>query len=102
MSQSEKVKARIQSLEERVTRLRMEKQRLVARTSQAERKRDTRRKILIGGAVLAAIDHEGTPPLRTRSDLMAWLDSHLTRAHDRAVFDLAPVEVTATVRPSAF
>jgi hypothetical protein len=101
MPQSEKVKARIQSLDERVTRLRMEKQRLIARASQAERKRDTRRKILIGGAVLAAIDHEGIPPMRARSDLLAWLDSRLTRAHDREVFDLVPLEETATVHPSA-
>ncbi len=53
MPQPERVLARIQSLDERLARLRTEKNRLIARAGHAERKRDTRRKILIGGAVLA-------------------------------------------------
>ena len=61
----QKIHARIQSLDERLARLRMKKGRLLARAGQSERKRDTRRKILIGGAVLAAVDHEGVPALRT-------------------------------------
>ena len=48
MPQPERVLARIQSLDERLARLRTEKNRLIARASHAERKRDTRRKILIG------------------------------------------------------
>lgn len=59
MPQPEKVRIRLQALDERLARLRMEKNRLIARVSQAERKRDTRRKIPISGAVLAAVDHEG-------------------------------------------
>lgn len=90
MSQPEKVRARIQSLDERLARLRMEKSRLIARSSHTERKRDTRRKILIGGAVLAAIDHEGVPLMRSRAELLRWLDAQLTRPHDRAVFALTP------------
>lgn len=90
MAQPEKVRSRIQSLDERLARLRAEKNRLVARAGQAERKRDTRRKILIGGAVLAAIDHEGMPAMRSVSELLHWLDSRLTRPHDRSVFDLPP------------
>jgi len=75
---------------ERLTsaRLRAEKIRLAARASQSERRRDTRRKILISGAVLAAIEHEGVPALRTKVELLRWLDVQLTRPHDRAVFDL--------------
>jgi hypothetical protein len=96
MSQSAKVRDRIQTLDERLARLRSEKNRLMARASQTERKRDTRRKILIGGAVLAALDHEGVPPLRTRTDLLAWLTTRLTRPHDRAVFDFAVQESIAT------
>jgi hypothetical protein len=88
MSQSEEVRARIGSLDERIARLRAEKSRLFARANQTERKRDTRRKILIGGAVLAAIEHEGVPVLKSSSELLRWLDAHLTRAHDRAVFEL--------------
>jgi hypothetical protein len=67
----------------------MAKNRLLARAGQAERKRDTRRKILIGGAVLAAVEHEGVPPMRSVAELLGWLDTRLTRAHDRAVFDLS-------------
>jgi hypothetical protein len=82
-------------------RLRVEKNRLLARASQTERKRDTRRKILIGGAVLAAIEHEGVPAMRSKSELCRWLDARLTRAHDRAVFDLREEAGERTnVRPS--
>jgi hypothetical protein len=100
--QSEKVRIRLQALDERLARLRMEKNRLLARVSQTERKRDTRRKILIGGAVLAAIDHEGVPPLRSIAELLNWLDGRLMRPHDRAVFDLTPQETTrGSLQPSA-
>jgi hypothetical protein len=88
MSNADHVRARIGSLDERVARLRAEKSRLLARANQTERKRDTRRKILIGGAVLAAIEHEGVPTLRSSAELLRWLDARMTRAHDRAVFDL--------------
>lgn len=90
MSQSQRVRTKIQALDERLTRLRVEKNRLIARESQTERKRDTRRKILIGGAILAALEHEGVPAMRSISDLRRWLDARLTRTHDRAVFDLQP------------
>lgn len=101
MPQSEKVRVRLQTLDERLARLRMEKSRLIARVSQAERKRDTRRKILIGGAVLAAVDHEGMPAIRSGAELLRWLDARLARPHDRAVFDLTPHETTRTgLQPS--
>ena len=89
MSNAENVRDRIRTLDERLARLRTAKHRLLARTSQTERKRDTRRKILIGGAILAAIDHEGVPALRSKLDLLRWLDSRLTRPHDRVVFNFA-------------
>ena len=94
MSQSEKVRVRLQLLDERLARLRADRDRLLARTSRAERKRDTRRKIVIGGTVLAAVEHEGVPPLPTRVELVRWLDVQLTRPHDRTVFDLAPRKST--------
>jgi hypothetical protein len=89
MSQATKSHARIQALDQRLSRLRAERIRLAARVSQSERKRDTRRKILIGSAVLAAVDHGGVPALDTQRALLHWLDERLTRPHDRAVFDLA-------------
>jgi hypothetical protein len=88
MSHPEHVRTRIGSLDERVARLRAEKSRLLARANQTERKRDTRRKILIGGAVLAAVEHEGVPILKSATELRRWMDARLTREHDRAVFDL--------------
>jgi hypothetical protein len=88
MSQSAKIHTRIQSLDEHLARLRARRDRLLARAGHAERKRDTRRKILIGGAVLAAIDREGVPTMRSTTELRRWLDARLARPHDRAVFDL--------------
>ncbi len=90
MSQSDTVRARVRLIDERLARLRAERDRLVARANHAERRRETRRKIVIGGTVLAAIDHEGVPPLRTRAELLHWLDLQLQRPHDRGVFDLTP------------
>ena len=90
MAHPDHVRARIQALEERLARLRAEKDRLLARASVADRKRDTRRKIVLGGTVLAALEHEGVPQMRTEAELRRWLEGRLTRAHDRAVFDLAP------------
>ena len=91
MAQHHNVDERIHSIDERVARLRAAKSRLLARANRSERKRDTRRKILIGGAVLAALDHEGMPAISSKSELLRWLDERLTREHDRAVFDFAPV-----------
>ena len=88
MSHPDKVRARLEILDKRLARLRAERDRLVARASQTERRRDTRRKIVIGGTVLAAIEHEGVPALRTREELVRWLDARLSRPHDRVVFDL--------------
>ena len=88
MPHSEKVRDRVRIIDERLARLRAEKDRIVARATKTERRRDTRRKIIIGGTVLAALDHEGVPPLRTRAELLRWLESRLARPHDRAVFEL--------------
>lgn len=90
MSQSQKVRVRLEALDQRLARLRSERDRLAARASRSERKRDTRRKIVIGGTVLAAVEHEGVPALQTRAELVRWLDAHLSRPHDRTVFDLTP------------
>lgn len=100
MPQSEKIQTRIQSLDERLARLRVKKGRLLARDGHAERKRDTRRKILIGGAVLAAIEHEGVPALRSKAEFLRWLNAQLTRPHDRDVFELAP-ERTLAAKPGS-
>jgi hypothetical protein len=102
MSQSEKIQTRIQSIDERLARLRARRERLLARAGHAERKRDTRRKILIGGAVLAAIDREGVPQMRSAAELRRWLDARLARPHDRAVAGLDAGDSPAEhgIRPS--
>ena len=51
-SSSAAVRARLQLLDERLARLRATRERLSARASRTERKRDTRRKIVVGGTVL--------------------------------------------------
>jgi hypothetical protein len=88
MAHPEKVRARIQFVDQALARLRAERGRLVARATVAARKRDTRRKILVGSAVLAAVAHEGVPALGSAEALMAWLEPRLTRPPDRAAFDL--------------
>jgi hypothetical protein len=90
MAHPEKVRARIQFVDQTLARLRAERGRLVARATVAARKRDTCRKILVGSAVLAAVAHEGVPSRSTPEALMAWLEPRLTRPHDRAAFDLEP------------
>ena len=87
MNQREHVRARIESVDESLARLRAERSRLLARATQAERKRDTLQKIAIGEAVLAAVPHEGVPELRNSEELLAWLEPRLMRPRDRAAFD---------------
>jgi hypothetical protein len=89
MGTAERVQERIQMFDKRLERLRAERDRLMARASQAERRRDTRRKIIIGGTVLAAIGADGVPAMRSQADLARWLDARLERPFDRAVFDLS-------------
>ena len=82
----EDVFTRIRSIDERLARLRQERSRLAARASQADRRRDTRQKILVGATVLAAVEHGGVPALGSRAELERWLEPRLTRAYDRAAF----------------
>lgn len=79
MTQASPTGTRIKSIADRLARLPAERSRLVVRASVSERKRDTRRKILIGGAVLAAVQHEGVPALQNMDALARWMDSQLTR-----------------------
>ena len=88
MRSAERAQERIQLFDKRLARLRAERDRLMARASQAERRRDTRRKIIIGGTVLAALGGDGVPAIRSHEELTKWMDGRLERAVDRAVFDL--------------
>jgi hypothetical protein len=83
-----KLDQRISSLELKLKQLKTRQQRIDARAralaSRRARQDDTRRKILIGATILARIDrHE-----LDHTELQAWLDAHLTRPDDRALFEL--------------
>ena len=89
-----KLNERISDLEAKLKALKVRQQRIDARAralaSSRARKDDTRRKILIGATVLARVDrHE-----LDHADLQAWLDAHLTRDDDRALFELSPKSPT--------
>lgn len=83
-----KLDDRIATLQERLQQLKAQQQRIAARQksieSQRQRKADTRRKILVGAVVLTRIEQGHFP----KADLHAWLDEALTRADDRALFEL--------------
>lgn len=71
--QQEQLKARIQTLE--------------AAEKTRERKKDVSRKILLGALVLEKLK-QGDP---VAERFKAELDGYLTRDHDRALFELAPL-----------
>lgn len=84
-----KLDERITTLETRLKELKNRQQRIGARQRALEarrnRKTDTRRKILVGAIVLAKVEAGELDEKRFRQ----WLDAALTRAEDRALFDLA-------------
>jgi hypothetical protein len=83
-----KIDERITALQEKLKQLKARQQRVETRRrateSRRSRKEDTRRKILVGAVVLAKIEHGEF----SDSQLRGWLDEALTRADDRALFDL--------------
>jgi len=85
-----KLDDQISTLQEKLTQLKLRQQRLDARQraldALRERKATTRRKILVGGVVLAKVEHGEIDAEQFRG----WLDQALTRADDRALFGLPP------------
>ena len=83
-----KLKTQIESLEERLKRLKHKQQRTEARTRFAAARRarrdELRRKVLVGAIVLARVERGELP----ESVLRGWLDGALERSDDRALFDL--------------
>ena len=78
----------IASLEAKLKQAKAKKQQIEARKraleTKEERAKDTRRKILVGAAILTKVERGEWP----RDKLLAMLDSALTRTDDRALFDL--------------
>ena len=75
-------------LEEKLKQAKARKQKFEAQRRAAESKKkrsdDTRRKILVGAAILAKVDRGEWP----RSRLLDMMNQTLTRLDDRALFDL--------------
>jgi hypothetical protein len=85
-----KLDEQIATLEDRLKQLKLRQQRIDARQralqAQRERKAETRRKILVGGVVLAKLQRGEI----AAEQLRGWLDQALTRVDDRAMFELPP------------
>ena len=83
-----KIAGQIDSLEERLKRLKVKQQRLESRRRTVEtrraRREDLRRKVLVGAIVLARVDQG----LLEESVLRGWLEGAVERAEDRALFNL--------------
>jgi hypothetical protein len=82
------IEARIEAAKKKLKQLTAQKQQLEARkrTEESKRKRtdDTRRKILIGAAILAKVERGEWPEAR----LLDMMDELLIRPDERALFDL--------------
>ncbi len=83
-----KLDEQISVLQDRLTQLKLRQQRIAARAqaieSQRERKAEMRRNILVGALVRQRV-RDG----KMDADLLrSWLEAALTRAGDRALFDL--------------
>ena len=77
--------AKIEALQKKLSQVKAKKAKAAARLAQAERKRDTRRKILLGAWMQSVMAQDAG----ARERAMRGLDSYLTEARDRELFDLA-------------
>ena len=93
------IEDRIADLEKRLKQAKALKQQQVARERAAEKKRqrseETRRKILVGAVILAKVERGEWPKERLRETM----DQALTRADDRALFGLLPVQAKPGTQP---
>ena len=82
------IEDKIAALETKLKQAKAQKQQIEARKraaeSKAKRSQETRRKILVGAAILAKVERGEWP----QDKLLAMLDASLIRADDRALFDL--------------
>jgi hypothetical protein len=95
-TRAERLTEREQKLRQKLAEIQAAK----AKLSETERKRDTRRKILIGAAVLKAVDQGNVP----EDELRQILETFVTVARDREFLGLppkAPAEDTEGEAPEA-
>ena len=85
---------KLEKLLQKEAQLKAQIQQAKAAERTLEKKRDTRRKILVGAAVLTRVERGEWP----EADLKRMMDGFLTRQNERDLFDLGAVEEKA---PSA-
>ncbi len=94
------IEERIAALEARLKQEKAKLQKIEARRRAMEAKRtrqqDTRRKILVGAAILAKVERGAWP----KEKLLAMMDAVLTRPDDRALFDLPALPAVQPQQPS--
>lgn len=78
---------RIDKLKERISQLTGQLQQEQAKERADQRKIDTRKKILLGAMVMNRMEQG----FFAKETIREWMDSYLTRDHDRALFDLPPL-----------
>ena len=81
---------KLERLAERRRRIDAQIECIKAEEAAEERKRDARRKIVVGAMVLGMVERGEWP----RERLLEKLDTYLTREHDRELFGLAPAPRT--------
>ena len=86
---------KLDKLIEKEAQLKAQIQQAKAAERTLEKKRDTRRKVLIGAAVMARVQNGQWP----ESDLKMMMDGFLTRPNERELFEL-DVAVTASAEAS--
>lgn len=95
-----KLDDQISTLQEKLTQLKLRQQRLDARKRAVdalrERKAATRRKILVGGIILAKVQQGEIDSEQFRG----WLDQALIRPDDRALFGLPASDSGPGAQPS--
>lgn len=78
---------RLESLKKKQEQLKAQIQALEAAEKSREKKRDTRRKILIGAYYLDKAKENDS-----LDEISKLMDDYLTRSSDRTLFDLAPLD----------
>ena len=84
---SKSSKKRLERLKEQREKLNSRIQAVEARIKNSERKKDTRRKILVGSYFLDKANKENTV-----NEIKKLMDKFLTRNSDRVLFDLEPLD----------
>lgn len=79
---------KLEKLEQRKAKIAAEIGRVKAREAEADRKADTRRKILAGALILSMAERG---ELISKNELVAAMDRALVRPQDRTLFNLPPL-----------